>query len=217
MLWNSPVTERVSSIPSGEPEPKLVLGSTNIMYVAPQEEVSTRIIEMQHRMDDLAELLTMASAQQYESHKEGPLQSVEKKAQWSDAMALELHAAASKTEALNAELAESKKTVAEMSAKMALLHARTNDLERALAELSGKLGPIEDTMHTLRMGNFEYYTVHPGDTCKSIAAQPFIYGDESKQTLIRQANRGQVADLDNLTPGEALIIPRPKGEAVHEL
>ena len=217
MLWRSSgVTERVSSLPSGERKP--VLGSTNVVAGTPPAEVSSRVIEMQHRIDDLSEMLAASYQQQYDlQHKDGELQSVEKKAQWSDALVIELKTLSAKTETLNTELTESKKTLAEMTAKMGGLHARTNELEHTIAEITGKLGPIEDTMRTLRMGNFEYYTVHPGDTCKSIAAQPLIYGDETKQTAIRQANRGQVADLDNLAPGEVLIIPRPKGEAVHEL
>lgn len=217
MFWNSSgVTERVTSIPSEEH--KFVLGSTNVVSVPPPSDISTRVIEMQRRLDEMTELLTAANQQQYDlQHKDGQLQSVEKKAQWSDALAIEVKTLAAKTEALNTELAESKKTQAEMNAKIAFLHSRTNELEHTIAEISGKLGPIEDTMRTLRMGNFEYYTVHPGDTCKSIAAQPLIYGDESKQSVIRQANKGQVADLDNLATGEVLIIPRPKGEAVHEL
>ena len=141
---------------------------------------------------------------------------MEKKAKWSDALAIELRALSAKTEALNAEITESKNAVAQMSAKLTFLHSRTNELEMVIAELTGKLGPIEDTMRTLRIGNYEYYTIHPGDTCKSIAAQPYIYGDEARHTLIRQANREQVSDLDNLTPGEVLIIPRLKGDAIRE-
>ena len=213
MFWKAPVAERVSSIPANEP--KVV--STNVTSLAPQIDVSTRVIEMQHRIDEMSDLLTMDYAQQADSQAiAGQIQSVEKKAQWSEALALEVRSLTAKTDALNTELAESKKALAEMKARIAFLHARTNELEQALSDVSSKIGPIEDTMRTLRMGNFEYYTVHPGDTCKSIAAQPFIYGDESKHTLIRQANRGQVTDLDHLTPGESLIIPRPKGETLHE-
>ena len=191
--------------------------ATNVLSIAPQVDVSTRIIEMQNRIDELAELLTIANAQQYEmQQKDGRLQSMEKKAQLCDALALELKTISAKTESLNTELAENKKTMAEMTAKIAFLHSRTNELEQTIAEVTGKIGPIEDTMRTLRMGNFEYYTVHPGDTCNSVAALPYIYGDETKSTMIRQANRGQVADLNNLTPGEVLIIPRPKGEAAHD-
>lgn len=216
MFWSSPVTERVTPIPASEP--KYTLGRTNISAVAPQGDVSTHMIEMQHRIEELSELLALSCAQQNElQHKEGQLQAVEKKAVWSDALAQELNTLTTKTDALKSELAESKKTITDLNNRMAFLHARTNELEQTLSELTGKMGPLEDTMRTLRMGNFEYYTVHPGDSCKSIAALPYIYSDESKQSMIRQANRGQVADLDNLTPGEVLIIPRPKGEAVHEL
>ncbi len=215
MLWRSPVTKRVADLPSGNS--KVVFGCTNVTYVAPQDDVSTRALEMQHRIDELTELLTIAYAQQFESQqKEGQLQSMEKKAKWSDALAIELRALSAKTEALNAEITESKNAVAQMSAKLTFLHSRTNELEMVIAELTGKLGPIEDTMRTLRIGNYEYYTIHPGDTCKSIAAQPYIYGDEARHTLIRQANREQVSDLDNLTPGEVLIIPRLKGDAIRE-
>ena len=213
---SSGVTERVSPLAPAEHKPVLI--NTNVVAATPPVETSSRVIEMQHRIDELAEMLAASYQQQYDlQHKDGELQAMEKKAQWSDALNLELKTLSAKTETLNTELAENKKLLAEMTAKAAVLHARTNELEHTIAEITGKLGPIEDTMRQLRMGNFEYYTVHPGDTCNSIAAQPLIYGDEAKQTAIRQANRGQVPDLDNLTPGEVLIIPRPKGEAVREL
>ena len=63
-------------------------------------------------------------------------------------------------------------------------------------------------MDHIRLGKYEYYEIQPGDTCESIAQKPTIYGDSTKSTLIRQANRGGVEDLDNLQPGEMLVIPR---------
>jgi nucleoid-associated protein YgaU len=46
---------------------------------------------------------------------------------------------------------------------------------------------------------------------------PMIYGDATLQTLIRQVNRGLVSDMDNLKPGEILIIPRLKRSSCDDL
>jgi hypothetical protein len=208
---SKPVTARISNAPG-----------TNDSHHAEniprplQQDVSTQILAMQQHVDELSLLLTTTCFQPETAAQAGNerLLALEKKAQWSEALAMELRTASAKTETLNTELAESRKRAAELRAKLTFLQSCTNDLEKKVADLSNKVEPLQDTMRILRSGNYDYYSVRRGDTCQSIAAQPSIYGDESKHVLIRQANRGQVADLDHLAPDELLIIPRPKGNAV---
>ncbi len=96
---------------------------------------------------------------------------------------------------------------------------RQNDLVKTVKEkkllladqilkLEGKLDTHKKTLDLLRLGDFEYYEVKANDTCGSIAANPLIYNDASKEQYIRQANRDHVEDLDALVPGQMLIIPR---------
>ncbi len=208
-----PVTDRISSAPRTNASHQ----TSNVPQPL-QQDVSTQILEMQHHIDELSLLLTTVCARPDTPTQPGVerLQALEKRAQWSDALALELHTANVKIEPLTTELAQQQQLAAELRAKIALLHSRTNELEQSVVDLASKLKPMQDAMQMLRMGNYDYYSVRRGDTCQSIAAQPGIYGDESKHLLIRQANRGQVADLDHLAPDELLIIPRPKGDATHE-
>lgn len=88
------------------------------------------------------------------------------------------------------------------------LSASTNELTEKVAKLQKENEPIREALDLIRKGKFEYYQVREGDTCESIAAQPGIYNDSAKSILIRQANRGGGSDLDNLAPGEVLVIPR---------
>lgn len=210
---SEPVTARISSAPGTNTSQQ----AGNVPRPLSQE-VSTQIIDLQQRLDELSQLLATIPPRgdNLRPADQERLQALEKKAQWSDALAMELHNANAKTETLYTELAASRKRIAELRSALTHLQGRTNDLEQKVADLSNKVDPMQETLRILRSGNYEYYTVRRGDTCKSIAAQPSIYGDESKHLLIRQANRGQVADLDHLTPEELLIIPRPKGDTSHE-
>jgi DNA repair exonuclease SbcCD ATPase subunit len=88
------------------------------------------------------------------------------------------------------------------------LQETTNSLSAQVSELQKELNKLKESLKVLQMGKYEYYEVKEGDTCKSIAADPSIYNDESKEQYIRQANYENVKDLDNLVPGQVLIIPR---------
>ena len=52
------------------------------------------------------------------------------------------------------------------------------------------------------------YVVKRGDTLKSIAAKPEIYGDSSQWTRIYKANKGKIKDPMHLIEGQVLVIPR---------
>ena len=67
---------------------------------------------------------------------------------------------------------------------------------------------LKETIERLLLGEFEYYEVKYGDSLQSIAANPMIYGSPSRAVWLRQVNDGRVKHLDNLAPGEVLIVPR---------
>jgi DNA repair exonuclease SbcCD ATPase subunit len=210
---HNPVTERISSSPATRPAVTTAGNPTTL-----QDDAGIRLMEMQQRIEELTELLATTSARPANKRpEEGLLQALEQKAKRGDAITAELNTIQAKTEAMRTERNECQKAITTMESQMKLLQARTNELAQTLIELTSKLTPLEENIRMLRLGNFEYYTVRAGDTCKSIAAQQFVYGDETKHILIRQANREQVADLDNLVPATVLIIPRPNQNAVHEL
>ena len=52
------------------------------------------------------------------------------------------------------------------------------------------------------------YIVKRGDTLKSIAAKPQIYGDSSKWNVIYKANKAKIKDPTHLIAGQILVIPR---------
>lgn len=95
-----------------------------------------------------------------------------------------------------------------LKAQVAGLASATNELSEKVLMLQKESEPLKEALALIRKGKFEYYQIKDGDTCESIAAKPSIYNDEKKQVLIRQANRDGVADLENLVPGEVLVIPR---------
>lgn len=208
----NPVTERVSSVPTPH------LAALDATPAAIPEDSSLRLLEMQQRIEEMTELLAAASARPNDQGgREGLIQALENKARKGNALAAELNALNSKTESAQENLTANLKIISAMTLSIKQLHARTNELELAISDIAGKLVPMEENLRMLRLGNYEYYTVRAGDTCKSIAAQQFVYGDETKHVLIRQANRDQVTDLDHLAPDTVLIIPRPAIAAVHEL
>ena len=80
--------------------------------------------------------------------------------------------------------------------------------ENMKADLEASKQALENALEQVWLGNYEYYEVREGDTLAAIAANPTIYGDETKAGWIRQANQMHLSDPDDLKPGEVLIIPR---------
>ncbi len=100
--------------------------------------------------------------------------------------------------------------------RIAELVSATNRLHSTVRELEEKKAELEKALNVIKLGDYEHYEVREGDTCRSIAAKPMIYGDEKKHLIIRQANAGHVEDLDNLEAGQMLIIPRFNIERAYE-
>ena len=121
-------------------------------------------------------------------------------------------------------IADLKKTVetantllAEQKEKNTLLDQKIKELIAYVAKMEKQQAPLKKTLDLIRLGQYEYYEIKKGDTCRSIAAQSTVYGDPEKHILIRQANRDNVADFDKLVPGEMLIIPRFSTSKRYEL
>jgi hypothetical protein len=109
---------------------------------------------------------------------------------------------------LTNELAQVRAENATMNESISGLSKQITTLTNNLASLTSSEKLLRNTVEQLLMGNFEYYEVRAGDTLESVAAQPTIYGDASRQEWIRQANGKRVEDIDHLRPHQMLIIPR---------
>lgn len=79
-----------------------------------------------------------------------------------------------------------------------------------------KVAGLRETIDRLLLGEFEYYEVKEGDSLQGIAANTMVYGNASRAAWLRQVNEGRVMHLDNLTPGEILIVPRFPRDGLYE-
>ncbi|OGV61228.1 MAG: hypothetical protein A2283_07150 [Lentisphaerae bacterium RIFOXYA12_FULL_48_11] len=138
----------------------------------------------------------------------GRLKDLERKAMAYDSLSTKLELKDQLIEKLKMELREAQSTITNQQAQIDCLVSTTNDLNVCIKNLTEEKAPLKEALDILRLGKYEYYQIEEKDTCESISAKPSIYGDATKHTLIRQANKGNVANLDKLVPGEVLIIPR---------
>ncbi len=97
------------------------------------------------------------------------------------------------------EIARLKEALNAYATTQASLHKANDELRREIASLRSQ-SPTRTT--TVRQ-----YAVRRGDTLKTIAASPSIYGDSRKWIVIYQANKDKVRDPNKLTPGQVLVIP----------
>lgn len=70
--------------------------------------------------------------------------------------------------------------------------------------------PVARTPETPKKAERQTYVVKSGDSLSKIAAK--FYGDSTLATIIFEANRDQLADVDSLKLGQTLIIPEHKPE-----
>lgn len=139
---------------------------------------------------------------------EKKLEDLERKALEYDALSIKTEIKDFRIGSLTAALEKANLKIAEQKELIDSLSKQTNELAQAFVKLESEQVPLKEALRLIRLGKYEYYEVQEGDTCDSIAAKDVIYGDQSKSTLIRQANRGNVDDLDNLVAGQMLVIPR---------
>ncbi len=138
----------------------------------------------------------------------GKLQDLERKRFESNSLRVDIGKRDSRIKELMDLLGETLAFTEEQRLLISMLNGKITILSNQIVELQKKIDSHNKTLDLLRLGDFEYYEVKEGDTCKSIAANPLIYNDASKEQYIRQANRGHIDDLDILVPGQMLIIPR---------
>jgi chaperonin cofactor prefoldin len=136
------------------------------------------------------------------------LEDMEWKAQHYNAMLRATEQKDKKIVELEEKLAESEKRLVALQSDMSSFNSRMAALSNMLQEAQANELKLKATVEQLVLGHFEYYEVKRGDTIESIAEKPMIYNDASKAAWLRQANRGKVKDMDHLTEGEMLIIPR---------
>lgn len=169
-----------------------------------ETELRAKISNLERQLAGAKSIISESRAKK----EEGYLEKLERKA-------LAYEAASSAIAERDRALAVLQEEVNELRAENGLLKTEvkalataTNELTASIEILRKESEPLKEALTLIRKGKFEYYQIKEGDTCESIAAKPSIYNDSKKHILIRQANRGGVADLDNLAPGEVLVIPR---------
>jgi predicted RNase H-like nuclease (RuvC/YqgF family) len=136
------------------------------------------------------------------------LEKLENKASKYESLHSELAAKDKKIDELTKALEEKEKKNSGLEKDIKVLRSQVEDLIQANTKLEMAQKSLQDSIEQLLLGNFEYYQVKKGDTLKTIAESPLVYGDSKKAEWIRQANYRRVEDLDELRPGEMLIIPR---------
>lgn len=142
------------------------------------------------------------------TRNKGKLKDLERKAMEYDSISTKLELKDQLIEKLKMELKAAQNAITNQQAEIVYLVSKTNELVTSMSLMTKEKAPLKEALDVLRLGKYEYYQIEENDTCESIAAKPSIYGDALKHTLIRQANKGHVTDLDKLVPGEVLIIPR---------
>ncbi len=181
----------------------------NAETISPTARAEVSILRS--HVDSMTQRLAAANVELSRRHATagpGRLELLERRAAKVDALQEDLRLKKRLIANLNQAAEEARGTIEQQATEIASLSQATNDMAMAHADLVARIAPTERALRMLRAGNFEYYTVMQGDTCMTIAAKATIYGEAGKHIMIRQANHGKVDDLDTLTPGEVLVIPR---------
>ncbi len=97
------------------------------------------------------------------------------------------------------KVARLEKSIATYSATLSSLQRANDDLKRENASLRARLRRAG--------GGVRHHTVRAGETLKTIAGYPSVYGDSKMWVVIYQANRDKVSNPNNLKPGLVLVIP----------
>ncbi len=163
------------------------------------------------RVDELTQRLAAANVELNRQHSGtglGRLELLERRAARADTLQEDIRLKQRLIDTLCQAAESARDTIERQEAEIVKLCQATNDMAMACSDMAERIEPTEHALRILRWGNFEYYTVMEGDTCRTIAQKATIYADADKHVMIRQANRGTVEDLDHLTPGEVLVIPR---------
>ena len=84
--------------------------------------------------------------------------------------------------------------------KATRLEEKVTALEAEVASQNARLQSIQSASKTTD------YVVQPGDTLNSIAAQPTVYNDPEKWTLLYENNRASLENETTIYPGQVLQI-----------
>jgi LysM repeat protein len=109
---------------------------------------------------------------------------------------------------LTQSLGVASNTIQTLMAEIVLLKSQLAASSNRVLELSEIEIRQRATIDQLLLGSFEYYEVKAGDTLESIAKNPMIYNDASRRDWLRRANHNRIPDLDKLSEGDLLLIPR---------
>lgn len=99
----------------------------------------------------------------------------------------------------DAEIAELKKAAATYAATLSALQRDYDRLKGSAA--TPRAAPA------IQAKRATTHTVRAGETLKSIAASPSVYGDSGKWILLYQANKEKIRNPNKLTPGQVLVVP----------
>ncbi len=174
------------------------------------ERYRSQYQEIQQMLDDMLALFPVDEQEGAPTPKAGygMLAELLEKAAKADALAREVDEVRAEHERVQKQRDALKKEVeaiqAELRAKAEKIQACKDDAAKWKTKATG----LRETIERLLLGEFEYYEVKDGDSLQGIAANPMVYGDPARAAWLRQVNDGRVKHLDNLAPGEVLIVPR---------
>jgi hypothetical protein len=140
----------------------------------------------------------------------GGLGAVEYRALLAQSLTQQIEEMKGEADGLRRELAEKDAQLKEVYETLAQSRREADKLRQHIADTEKQMEEQQLLLTVFRRGSFEYYEVREGDTLRSIAANPMVYGDGERETWLRQANT--LPDNEALVPGMVLVIPRfPEG------
>jgi DNA repair exonuclease SbcCD ATPase subunit len=176
-----------------------------------RDVLARRVIELEETIQQLEEALESVPGQtpgQLVRQRPSMLEDLEKKAFKYETLRSELERKDNEIVSLTDDLNECQASSSNQEREMAKLRMELEKLSRINAEYQETQKSLQRSIEQLLLGHYEYYEVKKGDTLETIAASDLVYGDSTKAEWLRQANRRRVMDLDELMPGEMLIVPR---------
>jgi nucleoid-associated protein YgaU len=118
----------------------------------------------------------------------------------------ELREAKARRDSTRSDYAKATEEIARLKEALNAYATTQASLQKANDELRREIASLRSQSPT-RTTTVRQYAVRRGDTLKTIAASPSIYGDSRKWIVIYQANKDKVRDPNKLTPGQVLVIP----------
>lgn len=143
------------------------------------------------------------------------LRVLEQRALLAQSLAFHVEVLEGRLDALREEKRELEEEAATLRAERDTLAVERDELRKEVASLQREQNRMNQLLVMFRSGDFEYYEVREGDTTKSIAANPMVYGDAGRSIWIEHANSLDASKP--LVPGTVLVIPRFSRGVTHDL